>query len=82
MNYQPSQFNHHDYKKLYDFATGRVGMKSMLHETKYRDRRIQRCLGETTFNVLHAPLEQVPLYINSNNEWAKIIAKWRLSIGR
>jgi len=82
VTYCKSQFTRKDYSKLYSYAPTGLGLKTLIHCAAYRDKRVQRALLTEAVKVLHAALEDIPLYINSKDEYARIIAQWRLSIGR
>lgn len=81
VTYRQSQFTKKDYHKLYDYAPSGLGLKTILHVANYRDKRVQRVLSTEAVKVLHAALEDTPMYINSKDEYARVIARWRLSIG-
>jgi hypothetical protein len=76
VTYRKSQFNRKDYHKLFDYAPSGLGLKTILHVTNYRDKRVQRELSTETVKVLHAALEDTPMYINSKVDILPRLKSW------
>jgi hypothetical protein len=79
MPYKQSQYSREDYKllgKMYPYWQGRL-----IH-ADYRDKRFRRGLYIDTSKVVHCPLENVPLYLNHENNHVIEIAQWRLTIAK
>jgi hypothetical protein len=84
--YVPSQFTHKDYKKLFDIAKS-SSLRILLHEARYRDKRIQREIGSPSYDkfkleLLKCPLEELPLHVNEDTIMGQDIVKWRLTIAK
>ena len=80
MEYEKSRFDRRDYQKLYQRASAGSGLRSRIHEARYRDKRIQRLMHDMELMALHAPFEDLPLYINSAYPGARDIVQWRLEL--
>jgi len=86
IHYVPSQFTHKDYKKLFDIAES-SSLRILLHEARYRDKRIQRKIGNPFYDkskleLLKCPLEELPLHVNEHTIMGQDIVKWRLTIAK
>jgi len=79
-NYVPSQFDHRDYRLLARMAKA-PHLKTTIHEANYRDKKIQRAIGNSIAKALHCPLDQIMLYVNAG-AWEEDIVKWRLTIAK
>ncbi len=82
MGYEKSQFSRKDYHKLYLRASAGSRLRSRIHEARYRDKRIQRKMHDMELLTLHAPFEDLPLYIGTSYPGARDIVLWRLELGK
>lgn len=88
-DYKPSQFNHWDYKRLYDVlknmdmaGTGYHSLRFSIVQGQYRDKRIRRQMRENELQALLCSLEDLPLHMYSQNPNVQAIVKWRLELGK
>jgi hypothetical protein len=81
--YRESQFNREDYRVLFNIASPHSGLKSRIHNAKYRDKKIQRSLiSKEECKVFLCPLDELPLYLHIKDAAAQDIIKWRLHINK
>jgi hypothetical protein len=77
--YKQSQYSREDYKLL-----GKMypNWQATLIRANYRDKRFRRGRSPETSEVLHCPLEDVPLYLNHESTRVIELAQWRLTISK
>lgn len=85
-NYVPSGFSKKDFWKLYK-ETDSSFLRSILRDSYYRDKRIQRvlmqCGRSDALKALMCPVSELPLYMETDRaQEVQDIIKWRFSIGR
>ena len=88
-NYRPSQFNHWDYKRLYNVlkdmglaGTGFYSLRFAIVQGQYRDKRIRRQMRADELQALLCSLEDLPLHMSSQYPNIQAIVKWRFELGK
>lgn len=75
-------YTHEEYQALAETITSN-STNRMLNETAVTAKRwLESWDYEFLKNVLHCPLEDVPLRINDESYLSRVITQWRLKIAR